>query len=107
MDEKTVLEDISLQMISAINEARGYYLKAVQTARAKDFAAARKLIGDGDERYNAGHAAHLQLLQLEAAGNLSKVNLLIMHAEDQLMSTEGYKVLAVESIHIYEAIANK
>lgn len=107
MEKKEILENISFQMVSAVNEARSYYLKAVQAARARDFKEAQKLIEYGDDRYTAGHAAHTQLLQMEAAGNITQVNMLIMHAEDQLMSAESYKVLAVESIHIYEAIGSK
>lgn len=107
MENKELLEKISFQMVSAIHEARTLYLKAIQAARGRDFAKAAELIQDGDDRYNAGHAAHTQLLQLEAGGEISKVNLLIMHAEDQLMSTETYKVLAIESIHIYQAIEEK
>ena len=107
MEKKEVLENISFQMVSAIHDARSYYLKAIQAARARAFAQAQQFIESGDERYNAGHAAHTQLLQMEAAGDITNVNLLVMHAEDQLISAENYKVLAIESIHIYQAIQEK
>ena len=102
MEKKEILENISFQMVSAVNEARSYYLQAVQAARARDFKEAQKLIEYGDDRYTAGHAAHTQLLQMEADGNITQVNMLIMHAEDQLMSAEAFKTIALEFIDVYK-----
>ncbi len=110
MEYNTVMENISFQMVSSVHEARTFYLQAVQAARGGEFEKATSLIESGDLAYQKGHAAHTQLLQMEASGQAEKVNLLILHAEDQLMSAENYKVLAAECIHLYKAIqaaANK
>jgi cellobiose PTS system EIIA component len=104
MENTKIMENIAFQMVAAVNEARGLYLQAIQSARTGAFDKAIQLIEMGDSHYNTGHAAHTQLLQMEAAGEGDVANLLIMHAEDQLMSSENYKVLAVESVHIYKAV---
>ena len=102
------LELTAFQIISSVGSARSSYIEAIQKAKTGDFAAAEALICEGDEMFAAGHDAHAGLLTQEAEGGAgSAVSLLILHAEDQLMSAESYKVLAVESIHIYEAIGSK
>ena len=50
-----------------------------------------------------GHDAHAGLLQKEASGE-SSVTILILHAEDQLMSAEGFKIIAQELIDVYQRI---
>ena len=44
------------------------------------------------------------LIQQEAAGNSVTVTMLLMHAEDQLMSAETIKVMALELIENYKRI---
>jgi len=47
----------------------------------------------------------LALLQKEATdGAGSAVSLLVLHAEDQLMSAEGFKIIATEMIEAYKRI---
>ena len=79
------LELIAFQIISAVGTARSSYIEAIQEAKKGNFEGAEKLIAEGDEVFVEGHDAHAKLLQEEANGN-SVVSLLILHAEDQLMS---------------------
>ena len=58
---------------------------------------------EGDEAFVEGHDAHAGLLQKEAEGGAgSTLSLLILHAEDQLMSAEGFKTIACEFIEVYK-----
>ena len=106
MEYNTVMENISFQMVSSVHEARTFYLQAVQAARGGEFEKATDLIESGDLSYQKGHAAHTQLLQMEAAGQAEKVNLLILHAEDQLMSTVTLRDIANEMIENYRMMFN-
>ncbi|MCI5774827.1 MAG: PTS lactose/cellobiose transporter subunit IIA, partial [Erysipelotrichaceae bacterium] len=60
---------------------------------------------EGEKVFVEGHHAHAQLIQQEAAGDHVNFHLLLMHAEDQLMSAEGFKTVAVEFIDLYEKIS--
>ena len=40
----------------------------------------------------------------EAAGEDAKMSLILAHAEDQMMSTEVFKVLAEEMIELYKKV---
>ena len=55
------------------------------------------MIEEGDAAFIEGHDAHAGLLQKEASGEGNTVNLLILHAEDQLMSAEAFKTIASNS----------
>lgn len=98
-------ELIAFQIISAVGTARSSYIEAIQEAKQGHFAEAQKLIADGDEVFTEGHKAHAELLTKEAEnGAGSTLSLLIVHAEDQLMSAEAFKTIAQEFIDVYERL---
>lgn len=94
----------SFQIIAAVGGARSCYIEAIHQAKAGDFEAARASIKQGDELYAEGHHAHLGLVQKEAAGDPTPMCLMLTHAEDQLMSAEGFGILAEEFVGVYESI---
>ena len=58
----------------------------------------------GDELLSQGHGPHTDLVQKEAAGEDAKMSLILAHVEDQMMSTEVFKVLAEEMIELYKKV---
>ena len=99
------LELTAFQIISAVGSARSSYIEAIQKAKEGDFEGAEKLVKEGDEMFIEGHHAHAGLLQIEADnGQGSAVSLIILHAEDQLMSAESFKTIALEFIDLYKRI---
>lgn len=98
------IELICFEIISSVGGARSCYIEAIQKAKEKDFEGAREAIKDGDELFNQGHKSHAKLITQEANGDHVDVVLLLVHAEDQLMSAETFKILAGEFIDLYEKI---
>lgn len=99
------LELTAFQIIAAVGTARSSYIEAIQKAKEGDFEGAEKLVKEGDEMFIEGHHAHAGLLQVEADnGQGSAVSLIILHAEDQLMSAESFKTVALEFIDLYKRI---
>lgn len=94
-------ELISFQIISAVGTARSMYVEAIKEAKKGNIQAAKQLIEDGVKVFVDGHHAHASLIQKEAAGEKSEFSLLLMHAEDQLMTTETLKIVAEEFIELY------
>lgn len=99
------LELAAFQIISAVGTARSCYIEAIQKAKVGDFEGAKKLMDEGDEMFVEGHHAHAELLKSEAEGNSNVISLIIIHAEDQLMSAEGFKTIALEFIDLYKRLA--
>ena len=96
------IELVAFQIISAVGTARSLYIEAIQAAKDKDFKKAEELIKEGETIFVDGHHAHAELVQKEAAGEATTLSLLLIHAEDQLMSAEGFKIVAEEFIDVYK-----
>lgn len=104
------LEQIAFEIISTVGTARSCYIEAIQKAKEGKWDEINELFTMGTEAFNEGHNAHLRLLTKEAEGKSESVNLLLLHAEDQLMSAEGFKIIAEEFIDVYkrmERLENK
>ncbi|SHK83838.1 PTS system, cellobiose-specific IIA component [Selenomonas ruminantium] len=98
-------ELIAFKIISGVGAARSCYIEAIQAAKAGNYERAEKLITEGDENFVEGHKAHTELLAREAGSDQGiNISLLILHAEDQLMSAEGFKTIAQEFIAAYKRI---
>lgn len=61
-------------------------------------------LGQDDVLLSQEHGPHTDLVQKEAAGEDAKMSLILAHAEDQMMSTEVFKVLAEEMIELYKKV---
>jgi len=98
------LELVSFQIIAAAGSARSSYVEALQVAKTGDYEAAREMIKQGDEAFTEAHHVHAQLIQKFAGGEQVGADILLIHAEDQVMSAEVLKLMAVEFIELYEKL---
>lgn len=98
------IELVCFEMISHHGSARSYYMEAIQSAKEGSFDQAQEKIEAGDKEFQAGHQAHTQLIQQEAAGTPVVVNLLLLHAADIMMSAETLKIIALELIELYKKL---
>ncbi|WP_301185389.1 PTS lactose/cellobiose transporter subunit IIA [Faecalibaculum rodentium] len=88
------LELICFQMISNAGMAKSTFVEAMQEAEAGNFDAAQTKIEEGKNFLVTGHGVHAGLIQKEAAGEKTDLTLLLMHAEDQLLSCETLEIMA-------------
>lgn len=97
------------QMISAAGAARSKYMEAIAKAKEGQFQLAEADIKEGSEMFVEAHKVHAELLAaeaggLEASGAQSNVSLILVHAEDQMMCAETFRLMAVEFIDLYKRI---
>ena len=98
------LELICFQIISHAGTAKSNYIEAMAKAKEGDFKKASDLINEGVEEYRKAHKAHSSLITEEASGNKVDVGLLLMHAEDQLITTEVINIVAEENIQLLKEV---
>lgn len=98
------LELVCFKIISAVGTARSCYIEAVSEAKKGNVEKARELIAEGEKVFVEGHHAHAELIQQEASGNSTAPTLLLLHAEDQLMSAETIKIIALDLIDSFTRI---
>lgn len=98
------LELICFQLITNAGTAKSKYLEALSLAKSGDFTGAKALLAEGDTAAGEGHKYHAELIQQEAAGQNVQTTLLLLHAEDQMFSTETIKIMVEELIEVYERL---
>lgn len=98
------LEQICFEMIAANGSARSYFLEALMAAKEKNYEQADALMEEGEKMLSEGHHAHGGLLSREASGDKVQVDLLLVHAEDQMMAAETFKIMAKEFIEIHKKL---
>ena len=98
------IEYISFQIIAASGTARSYYIEAIQYARNKEFEKAENCIIEADKEYINAHYIHTKLIQNEAINKDSEINILLIHALDQMMSAETFGIISKEFIELFKKI---
>jgi PTS system cellobiose-specific IIA component len=111
------LEMAIFGIISASGEAKSTSLAAINSAKNGDIAGAKEKLLEVKKYKQMAHEHHSNLVQKEAQQMLDKenakfgdnkedfyVSLLLVHAEDQMMSAETIEILAKEMIDLYERI---
>lgn len=98
------LELVAFEIISNVGMAKSLAMEAIREARNWNFEEAEKKIDEAKVFLLEGHHAHFDLIQDEANGKKLEFSLIIMHAEDQLMSAETIKDLAIELIEMNKEI---
>lgn len=99
------LELVCFSIISSVGAAKSFYVEALNCAKAGNYEEASAKILEGDALFVEGHKTHMELIQKECAGEEVKGTLLLMHAEDQLISTETLKLMILEMIELYKKVA--
>ena len=88
------MEEIVLSIIMHSGEARSYSMEAITLAKRGDFKKSRELIRMADEELGYAHSSQTSLIQGETANDQIDFSLLLVHAQDHLMTS----MLAIELI---------
>lgn len=92
------MELIAFELISNVGEARSLLMEALMLSREEDFETADNKVLEATKLLGNAHHSHFGLIQKEANGEQLQFSLILMHAEDQLMTTETLKMLVEELI---------
>ena len=98
------IELVCFKMISALGAARSAFMEAMVAAKKGNFEEAQSLIEEGQQQRLKGHEIHFELLQKDCSGNKVPFSLLLLHAEDQLMSAEILQVTSEEILALYQRL---
>lgn len=101
------LENIVFAIIVHAGNAKSNCFEALNAAKERNFEEADKLIEKAKNDLLEAHHVQTDMLQKEAAGNKQQITLLLIHAEDHLMSAILAKDLIEEMIKLYRALHEK
>ena len=98
------MELIAFEIISNVGMAKSLVIEALRIAREGNYEEAESKLKESSDYLLKGHHAHASLIQKEASGEKVELSLIIMHAEDQMMSAETIKFLVEEMIEMYKEL---
>lgn len=76
--------------------------EAISKAKEVNIEEARKLLKESKVEVNKAHRCQIELIQQEACANKTDVSLVLIHAQDHLMNTINYQMLAYKIIDIHK-----
>lgn len=100
------LEQLIFQLIANSGSARSNIFEAFDYAQDGDFEKANELMGEAKKEILEAHKVQTSLIQREAQGEGVEVNILMVHAQDHLMSSILAKDLVEKMIEMQLEIAN-
>lgn len=95
-------EMISFGIIAHAGDARSYAFGALEAAKAGNFEEAEALLKQSNDAAVEAHHMQTELLVNEANGNKTPVDVLLVHAQDHLMTSMLAVELIKELINIYK-----
>lgn len=101
------MEEIIMNLIVHSGEVRSYSMEAIQCAKKGNIVEAQELIKKAEVELSKAHSVQTSLIQKEASGEKTEVSLLMVHAQDHLMTSMTLKTLAVEIIDIHAELHKK
>lgn len=96
------VNQIAFQLILHAGNGRSYSLEAIQAAKKGDFGKAADLLKAAGEELAQAHQSQTSLVQMEAGGQHCPINLLLIHAQDHLMTAMAIRDLATEIVELYQ-----
>ncbi|QJX80662.1 PTS lactose/cellobiose transporter subunit IIA [Priestia megaterium] len=99
--------DISFQLILHSGNARSLSMEAIYESKNGNFKTASEKLLEAGTELNLAHKFQTQLIQSEAGGDKYDISIILVHAQDHLMTAMTLKDLAVELVEIREEIKTR
>ncbi len=107
MDENGDPEDVQLsfQIILYAGNAKTEAYEALRCARENDFEGAAEHMKKSEAEMIQGHKIQTQLLSREASGEKLPISLILLHAQDTLMTSMTECSLIEQMIELYRTLS--
>ncbi len=97
-------ETLCLELITHAGNGRAEAFDALTAAKRDDFASATEHLAAAERELSMAHAAQTRFLAGEAQGVGMTPSLLLVHAQDQLMTAMSERTLIRELIELYRRL---
>ncbi|MFB1049937.1 PTS lactose/cellobiose transporter subunit IIA [Paraliobacillus sp. JSM ZJ581] len=104
MEQNETLQTISFSIILHAGNARSLSMEAIELAKEKKFDEAEKKIEEAGQEFTEAHHFQTQLLQKESSGESQDISVILIHAQDHLMTSMVVKDMANAIIGLYKEI---
>ena len=104
MDESNLESVMGLIMYGG--EAKSNAMEAIRASKSSDFELASQKLADANSALLQAHKTQTEMLTKEANGESAPLSLLMVHAQDHLMTSITFVDLAKEVVEVYEKFEN-
>jgi PTS system cellobiose-specific IIA component len=98
------MNENAMMLIVHSGSARSFAFEAIAEAKSGNIDKARDLLAECETEITQAHQIQTNLIQAEARGEETELSLLMVHAQDHLMTSLLMKDLCREFIDLYEKI---
>lgn len=97
-------ETVIFEIILHAGNARAEAYQALRAAKAGDFAAAAAGLKRAEEEVGIAHRVQADVIGREAQGEKTEITLLVVHAQDHLMTAIAEKTLIENMVDLYQTV---
>lgn len=101
------LEQVIFEIISSAGDARDITYKALDKVSEGDIQEAYKLVDEAEKRMDAAHNSQTKLIQKEIQGEKVDGGLLMIHAQDHLMTAIAEHQMVKRMLPIFENMSKR
>lgn len=98
------LENVIMSIILASGSCRSSAMEAIALAKEGKMTEADEALANANKEILEAHHVQTNLIRQEAGGNKVEISLLMVHAQDHLMTSIAVKDLAAELIDVYKRL---
>lgn len=98
------IELVAMELVGNAGEARSLAFEALSEAKKRNFEKAEELLKKSKEASLKAHHTQTELICSEADGNKMEIELLMVHAQDHLMTSILARELISEMIELYKEL---
>lgn len=98
------LYEIAFGLILHAGNSRSLSIQGAEKAGKGCFEEAEQLLKEADKELHEAHQIQTTLLQTEADGKASEINLLMVHAQDHIAMAMTQKEMTRQLIQVYKKI---
>lgn len=102
--EDTNMEMLVMNLIVDAGSARSYAMEAIHLAKEGKVDEAEAALQNAEQEMSKAHKVQTELIQQEAKGNHTPINLFMVHAQDHIMTAMLCKDLAREIVELYQKV---
>lgn len=102
--EENDLEEVVMGLIINSGQARSLAYTALKQAKQGNFEQAKEIMEQSRTALNEAHRVQTQLIESDLGEAKIKVSLVLVHAQDHLMTSMLARELITELIEVYEKV---
>ncbi|MFD1362385.1 PTS cellobiose transporter subunit IIA [Lentibacillus salinarum] len=105
--EKEQVQNVAFEIILHSGSSRTMIHEAFKMMRESEFENAANKLEESNEELLLAHQTQTELLQQYSSGETVNTEIIMVHAQDHLMTTMTLREVALEMLYLYEKLENK